>query len=279
MRTADREASLKETKQVAQDFLHDSGDTWLPYPRYLLRKHLVKKILGGKDVVRRKCLEIGYGSGDMLLLYAKLGMEAYGYDYSPLAFVNASNRIAMHAELEGNIILYEKESDMKQRKYDYLMAYEVLEHIQDDGATLSGWKNMLAPRGQMIISVPAHKHKWGASDIAVGHYRRYEKDELIALCGKCGITVHTIWCYGFPLSLLLDPLLHSSRKGEASAYDGARKEDRSKESGVKRKKNIFYRLLFNDIVLFPFYVLQDLFLGRDWGSGYIVVGEATGKAN
>ena len=253
------------------------GDEWLPYPRYLLRKQLVKILLRREGLRGKKCLEIGYGSGDMLLLYAELGLETYGFDFSTLASQNASERIARNDELKKRIILYEQEADIEQMKYDYLMAYEVLEHIQDDAAALGKWASLLADGGKLILSVPAHKSKWGDSDIAVGHYRRYEKEELRELCSKCGITVQYMWCYGFPLTVLLDPLLHASRRDEAKDSVNASREDRSKESGVKRKKNILYRLLFNDFILSPFYLLQILFLNMDLGSGYILVGEVRNK--
>lgn len=262
---------------MAEHKIKKREDTWLPYPRYLLRKQLVKKILKQEDIENKKCLEIGYGSGDMLLLYAKLGLETYGYDFSSLAVQNASERIAKYEKLDKRITLYEKEADAVRMKYDYLMAYEVLEHTEDDAGTLAKWKSLLASGGKIIISVPAHKSKWGTSDVAVGHYRRYEKEEISELYRTCGITVHSIWCYGFPLTVLLDPLLHASRRGDISDNDSANREDRSKESGVKRKKNMIFRLLFNDFFLFPFYILQSLFLKMDWGSGYIVVGEVANR--
>ena len=84
------------------------GDEWLPYPRYLLRKQLVKILLRREGLRGKKCLEIGYGSGDMLLLYAELGLETYGFDFSTLASQNASERIARNDELKKRIILYEK---------------------------------------------------------------------------------------------------------------------------------------------------------------------------
>jgi SAM-dependent methyltransferase len=258
---------------VAEDRAIERGDEWLPYPRYLLRKHLVRKILKSENVRGKTCLEIGYGAGDMLLLAARQGLEAYGYDFSALARKNASARIAKNGELKQRIVLYEREADAGLMKYDYLMAYEVLEHIDDDAAALGKWASWLADGGRIILSVPAHQNKWGDSDVAVGHYRRYEKEALQELCGRCGIAVQFIWCYGFPLTLLLDPLLHASRRGEAKAGGHASREDRSRESGVKRKKHLLFRLLFNEPVLYPFSLLQGLFLNRDLGSGYLVVGK------
>ncbi len=50
-------------------------DNWLPMPRYKLRRDLVKRILARESLSGKTCLEFGYGSGDMLLLYASLGIK------------------------------------------------------------------------------------------------------------------------------------------------------------------------------------------------------------
>jgi hypothetical protein len=42
---------------VAENKTMERGDEWLPYPRYLLRKQLVKKLLKREDLRGKKCLE------------------------------------------------------------------------------------------------------------------------------------------------------------------------------------------------------------------------------
>jgi len=37
---------------------------------------------------------------------------------------------------------------------------------------------------------------YGKRDIAYGHFRRYEKKELIDKLGRAGLEVHTLWSYG-----------------------------------------------------------------------------------
>lgn len=244
-------------------------DDWLPLPRYRLRKDIVKRILRREDLEGKNCLEIGYGAGDMLLLYAELGLEVYGFDFSPLAYDNASRRIKGRKKSKGKITLYKEETFIDGLKYDYLMAFEVLEHIEDDLAVLEGWAARLKPGGKLLISVPAHKRKWGHSDIAAGHFRRYEKEELLALMSRANIDIHGFWNYGFPLTLLLDPVLDYTHRKEARSLD---KQAFSMESGVKRKQNFFIKFFSTDFFLFPFYLIQRLFFRKDIGSGYLVVG-------
>src|SRR3546814_6549126 len=61
------------------------------------------------------------------------------------------------------------------------MAFEVLEHIEDDHAALRQWLGWLKPGGILLMSVPAHPSQWNAADVWAGHFRRYRKRELLGL--------------------------------------------------------------------------------------------------
>jgi hypothetical protein len=51
-----------------------------------------------------------------------------------------------------------------------------------------------------------------------------------------------------------------------------KREEFSKESGIKRKNNLLIRIFSSDIFLFPFYMVQRWFFGTELGSGYILEG-------
>lgn len=242
-------------------------DEWIAMPRYKLRKNLVRKILIREPLANKTCLEIGYGAGDMLSMCSQMGLHADGYDFSPMAYQIAKNRI------NKNIRLYEQEKDIAKNAYDYLMAFEVLEHIQDDCSALKKFKTYLRENGKILISVPAHMSKWGNSDISVGHYRRYEKTDLKNKLISAGFNLNLIWSYGYPLSVAMDQILDRSYSGNIEQKKQFQREYLSQESGIKRKKTILNRVLSNDILLFPFYMAQGLFLTTDLGSGYIAFAE------
>lgn len=246
------------------------NDDWHPLPRYLLRKSVIKKLFKNLPTHGKQCLELGYGSGDMLMFFAKKGMIPFGYDFSQLAFENASNRIK-EAKLDGVISLIKTEKEITSRVYDYIFAFEVLEHIENDWDALKYWIGMLKSDGKLILSVPAHMKKWNISDASVGHYRRYEKEDIFKLARDNGMFCQLIWSYGFPLNLILDNLLEGAMKEEFNQSADIKKEDLSKTSGIKRKKNFLIKLFSRDLFLFPFYYLQNLFLTRDFGSGYVFV--------
>lgn len=246
--------------------------SWTPPMRFLLRKNIVHKILLEEDVRGKSCLEMGYGAGEMLFLFSQLGLNVHGYDFSESAYSYTTERIKNGSSQE-TINIFQRDNEITNHSYDYLMAFEVLEHIEDDLDTLKRWRDRLSNGGKMILSIPAHQGKWGESDELVGHYRRYERKGLHALFQSAGMKVNKIYCYGYPLTLILDPLLNRWAAKKLKTMAATSKEDLSKESSLYSKSSLTMRLLSNDITLFPFYMMQRLLLNTDIGSGYIVVAE------
>jgi cyclopropane fatty-acyl-phospholipid synthase-like methyltransferase len=244
------------------------GDNWLPMPRYKLRKDLVRRILKQENLKNKTCLEFGYGAGDMLLLFAKLGFSAYGFDISEQALEYAEARAAKHPALKERIHFHREEAQILEKRYDYIMAFEVLEHIENDASCLKDWWNLLGEDGRLLISVPAHASKWGASDIAAGHYRRYEKVEMSRLLANSGFRVLYFWNYAWPISMILDIFLHKKYHVEPSQQ--LSKEELSKQSGIKRQKNLVNRLASSDLFLAPFIFVQRYFLEKDLSSAYLI---------
>src|SRR3546814_20907381 len=80
------------------------------------------------------------------------------------------------------------------------MAFEVLEHIEDDHAALRQWLGWLKPGGILLMSVPAHPSQWNAADVWAGHFRRYRKRELLGLVEENGLELEHVECMGFPLA-------------------------------------------------------------------------------
>lgn len=65
------------------------------------------------------------------------------------------------------------------KKYDRIYSSNVLEHIENDQQVIIDLYSLLKPGGYISIYVPAFMMLYSADDSAVGHYRRYEKSELI----------------------------------------------------------------------------------------------------
>lgn len=70
-----------------------------------------------------------------------------------------------------------------------VVAVNVLEHIEDDDQAVKHMASLLKKDGKMALLVPAKKKAYTRLDKSVGHYRRYEKDELKTLLEKNGLTI------------------------------------------------------------------------------------------
>lgn len=241
---------------------------WKPSPRYLLRKALIKDFFKGKtDLENKSILEIGYGAADTFNVYQSNNLNIYGFDFS-----SESTEMAKSAYEDQSlkINLFEEEGAIKKQKYNFLAAFEVLEHIESDTNQLKDWKDLLENNGEILISVPCHMKKWGPIDEWAGHYRRYEKDEILLKLQDAGFTDINIKCYGFPLTLVLDPLLNSSYKNWSNNTKEDDKIEKTKRSGRVRKKKSLVDFFVRPLFLFPFVVIQKLFANSELGSGYLI---------
>jgi len=62
--------------------------------------------------------------------------------------------------------------------YELIVALDVLEHIDDDVASLARLKTLLSPGGRMLVTVPAFPWLWSSHDEAHHHKRRYTRLDL-----------------------------------------------------------------------------------------------------
>jgi SAM-dependent methyltransferase len=147
-----------------------------------------------------RVLEIGPGVG---AIGARLASR-YRYtavELDPEAAAIAHDRIA---PLGGTVLSGDESLLPPHESFDLVCAFEVLEHVEDDGAALRSWRNRVRPGGWILLSVPAHQHRFGPHDRLVGHFRRYDRDGLDTLLAVNGFEpTESIMC-GFPLGYALE---------------------------------------------------------------------------
>ncbi len=73
--------------------------------------------------------------------------------------------------------------------FDSIICLNVLEHVEDDVGALRHLHDLLAPGGRVVLIVPALRSLYGEIDRAIGHYRRYERAELLDRLAAAGFTV------------------------------------------------------------------------------------------
>jgi SAM-dependent methyltransferase len=70
--------------------------------------------------------------------------------------------------------------------FTYALAQNVLEHIEDDVASLAAVVDALEPGGELAVLVPAHPFLHGRLDEDFGHFRRYTRRRVRALICDAG---------------------------------------------------------------------------------------------
>jgi SAM-dependent methyltransferase len=232
-------------------------------PRYLLRKRLVLELL--RDVQKGQCLEIGCGAGDLCVTLHHMGYDVKGIDSSEKA-IQLCQEIYKDISQTGAINFGCESIYDVSGKFDTIFMFEVLEHIEDDRAALSRVHELLRQSGQLLLSVPAHEKSFGPSDVFAGHYRRYDRAKLVTLLEESRFGVQTIWSYGVPLANFTEKVRNILYKNKPTQL----KETATAQSGIDRSIEAKLRFLCNDVFLYPFYWMQNLFLNSDLGMGYIV---------
>lgn len=75
---------------------------------------------------------------------------------------------------------------------DLVVAFDVLEHLEDDAAAAAGVLRVLRPGGIFLVAVPCDPRLWSAHDEAVGHVRRYTRPELVGLLEAAGFAIDSV---------------------------------------------------------------------------------------
>jgi len=69
----------------------------------------------------------------------------------------------------------------RDRSFDLVCAFDIVEHVEDDRAVFAELSRVARQGASVVLSVPLHQVRWTAFDALVGHVRRYEPDQLLAL--------------------------------------------------------------------------------------------------
>lgn len=85
-------------------------------------------------------------------------------------------------------------------KANLIFSSNVLEHIEDDVSILKKMSNKLDKNGKIYLYLPAKMILWSKLDEPVGHYRRYEINEIKYKCEKANLVINKLIfsdCLGF----------------------------------------------------------------------------------
>jgi SAM-dependent methyltransferase len=221
----------------------------------------------------RQFLEIGPGN---LHLAVELLTR---FDRGTLIDLNATGVSAMYNALRDadkqrlHLITGDfMESQLTGAEFDCVVACEVLEHVEDDRQFLSRAYSYLKAPGQLMISVPARYKYWSKADEIVGHYRRYEKQDLCRRLSGAGFAEIDVASYGFPFENVVrlgKVFLARIQYEEKSAWDKRRQSEQSAFMLNGGPYLDALGLVVNKYTVYPFCVIASLFNGMDLSDGYV----------
>jgi SAM-dependent methyltransferase len=233
-------------------------------PKLVLRESCVGDLSAGW--LPGSFVEMGAGTGYMARVFLERGFHGACHD------LGDDSRQLIRANLApygGRISVVETLDEIPAAGFDYLFAFEVLEHVEDDREVFAAWSAKLRPGGRVLLSVPAHQRKFGKADEIVGHVRRYERDELESLLLGAGYTDISIVNYGFPLTEATRRFSNFLVRGDKS-YDTLSPQEKSIRSAQTRPAIVTRWIeLFGERAVLPFCEVQRWFYDRDWGDGLV----------
>lgn len=134
-----------------------------------------------------KVLDIGCGSGLMLNSLEKVG-ETFGMDMSDEAI--SFSKEVFNGRVEKGFLPDRIPYD--ENFFDLIVALDVIEHVDEDLASLRAIHSRLASGGKAVITVPAYMFLWSSFDEMNEHKRRYTLSELNRKLVQAGFTVEKI---------------------------------------------------------------------------------------
>jgi SAM-dependent methyltransferase len=126
------------------------------------RRFLLSEVRAGDRV-----LDLGCGEGGFAAMAGAAGAaRTVGAEVSEAALSRAA---ALHPELDLRLVPIDGPLPFADAEFDLIWASEVIEHVADTAVWLSEVRRVLAARGRLLLTTPAH----GRLRLLIGGIERY----------------------------------------------------------------------------------------------------------
>lgn len=135
--------------------------------------------------VGMRFLEVGVGGGQMLsLLPEGCSYAAVDIDAQLLADLRIADATVADIQAEDFV------ARIGGARFDTVLCFNVLEHVENDGTAVRNLLSVLEPGGHLLLLVPAFQFLFNDMDSLAGHCRRYTSANLSRLVpGELGVVV------------------------------------------------------------------------------------------
>src|SRR5437016_1196715 len=146
-----------------------------------------------RPYVGRRVLEVGSGTG-VMTRYLATREEVVASDVDPeyVEFLRRTFADKPNVQVRLLDLAHLGEDGLAPHRFDTVVCANVLEHVADDAATLRAMRALLAPGGRVVLIVPALRALYGTIDVAIGHHRRYSREEIDAKLRAAGLEVEHV---------------------------------------------------------------------------------------
>lgn len=100
-------------------------------------------------------------------------------------------------------------------QFDLLAAFDVIEHVDDDQASVAALARLIRPGGRFIATVPANAWMWSRHDELHHHKRRYTLSAFREMFGRAGLKIQRATYF----NTLLFPPIAAARMVKAVTGD------------------------------------------------------------
>ncbi|CAA9511539.1 MAG: hypothetical protein AVDCRST_MAG39-2039 [uncultured Sphingomonadaceae bacterium] len=167
---------------------------------FVARRRILQTLIARLRLPRgARILEVGCGTGHNIAMLRAFGdVEAVEADEAARGFAREASGLPI-----GNGLLPEL-NEVSDARYDLVALLDVLEHVDEDRASLRSIARKLKPGGRLLLTVPAHPFLWSPHDEAHHHKRRYTKKALAGALRASGLRIDGLSYFNsflFPLVL------------------------------------------------------------------------------
>ncbi len=169
-----------------EDMFLKEQDYWWHVGKRLIVYKLLEKYLPRPKAARRtrRALDLGCGTGRNL--------DSLAHYATPVG-LDSANEALEFCRTRGHRHLVQAMSlPFAPDSFDIVTALDVVEHVDDDLATLREVYTVMRPGGILLISVPAYMQLWSYWDDILGHRRRYTTRTMRRVVEQAGFQVRKV---------------------------------------------------------------------------------------
>lgn len=175
-----------------QDYVKQMADTQATHWWYEGRRNILRSIIGRIKLPQNaKILEAGCGPGANLEMLSVFGQVSA---FEPDAFsVDYASKVSGVKVQKGGL----PDGIPFDQNFDIVCAFDVLEHIKDDLASLKALRSKTVDGGYAVFTVPAFAFLWSHHDEINHHFRRYNKSSFQKVLTDAGYEIEFISYFNF----------------------------------------------------------------------------------